>query len=233
MKHWQHWLLASLTVATVVAAERHNSRLAQNDICKIFTPKTGERRVVFSHERHFAALGNKNCKACHDESKGLGSGNPFPSHAAAPATEPHGEKSLGRFCANCHHAPGLTAPLNPKETSPFTALGKPGDKSCSRCHVPADHGADFTRGHGDRAEHGAQRCAECHRGSTAVSPAELAQARAFRDAQTTLSKTPDNAEAFQKTLPNNFCAYCHGINLKAWGHEEEHEGRRPRRSHDD
>ena len=211
------------------------------DIEKRYTPPR-DGRVVFSHERHFAALGAKDCKACHAEQKGLGSGKPFLSFAASPAAEPHGEKSEGRFCANCHKdntkSGAIEGAKPPVSVELFSAVGKAGDASCAHCHTPADHGLDFTGGHGDRAEHGAARCVECHRGATSITPAELAQATHFRAAQATLIQTPDDKAAFEHTLPNNFCAYCHSLDGKPWKGEgsEGERGRgelRERRGDDD
>ena len=181
-------------------------------------------RVIFSHERHFGALGAKNCKACHDEKKGLGKGNQFPSLAANVDAEPHGEKSVGRFCANCHRdnfsasqIPDVKPPAN---VPVFTAFGKTGDAACARCHAPADHRTDFTGSHGGHAEHGARQCVECHRGATAITQTEQAQAQEFQQAQLSLVTNPEDAQAFQHTLPNNFCAYCHSRDRRPWRGEE-------------
>jgi hypothetical protein len=179
------------------------------DIEKVYAP-TGVTRVVFSHERHFAVLGVKDCKSCHAEEKGLGTGKAFATLAADPAAEPHSEKSQGRFCANCHRSdlkssqiPGASPPL---DVAMFTALGKPGDTSCGSCHTPADHGADFTRGHGDRAEGGRGGCVACHRGATGMAQAQLDQARTYQQAQLALIKNPDDKDSFRQTLPDNFCS---------------------------
>lgn len=205
------------------------------DIEKNYTVEK-EARVVFSHERHFAALGVKDCKACHAEEKGLGTGKAFPSLAANVLKEPHAEKSEGRFCATCHKdnfTSGQIAGAKPSASvAIFSALGKTGDPSCSHCHAPADHGMDYTRGHGDRAEHGARRCAECHRGATAITSAELNQAAQFRAAQALLITTPDDKEAFGHTLPSNFCAYCHAADQKPWRGEHRERGEAGERGDD-
>ncbi len=184
------------------------------DILVKFPATNGASRVVFSHERHFGWLGAKECKVCHAEAKGLGSGKPFPSLARTPALEPHGATSRGRFCANCHHdnftarqIEGATPPANPVL---FSTFGHKGDEQCSRCHVPASHGADYAGRHGDSAEHGAKKCAACHRGAGALGQEDKAQSQIYREAQLALVKNAEDKAAFAKVLPNNFCAYCHG-----------------------
>lgn len=189
------------------------------DLERTFTPPDASR-VVFSHERHFAALGAKGttCETCHtalDEQK------TWPSLAPSAALEPHKETSLGRFCATCHDGKTRISEIEgahpPVDAVVFTAFGQPGAKSCNRCHAPKDHGEDFTSRHGEWAEHGGGRaCADCHRGATAIAPAEIAQARTFQQAQLRLLANPEDDAAFNATLPNNFCAYCHGTDLKAW-----------------
>lgn len=182
------------------------------DLLVKFPPTNGLTRVEFSHERHFGALGVKNCKVCHHD---LGTGLPLRSWAASPDLEPHGARSRGRFCATCHHANftanqiiGVQPPGN---ITLFTALGHRGDPTCNRCHAPADHGADYTGSHGDRAEHGAaNQCSTCHRNAGAITAADRAQKGAYRTAQLTLHKNPADTAAFQKVLPNSFCTYCHG-----------------------
>jgi hypothetical protein len=173
-------------------------------------------RVTFSHERHFGALAGKNCAVCHAEALGLGQTVARKSFALRLTDEPHGEKSLGRFCENCHRDS-----LPPAKTPAFSAFGQKGANTCAHCHAPDDHGEDFTRRHGDRAEHGAGKCAKCHRGATSISAAELDQARRYRDAQETLRENPDDKTAFAAVLPNNFCAYCHATDRKAWRREHD------------
>ncbi|WP_105318438.1 cytochrome c3 family protein [Thermus tenuipuniceus] len=189
------------------------------DLVKVFQPKEASR-VVFSHERHFAALGAKGstCETCHnalDESK------TWRSMAPTPALEPHGATSLGRFCATCHD--GKTRPSklaggqSPLKDPIFTAFGRKGDASCAQCHAPKDHGQNFTQGHGDRAEHsGAKECAACHRGALSISAKEVAQTQAFQKAQLALIRNPEDKKAFNVILPANFCACCHGLDGKAW-----------------
>jgi hypothetical protein len=189
------------------------------DILKEYTPQ-GASRVVFSHERHFAALGVKGsaCQTCHAT---LDIQKTWRSLAPEPRLEPHKATSLGRFCATCHDGktrirdiPGARSPLQEKV---FSALGRSGDPGCSQCHAPRDHGLDFTSRHGEVAEHGGgARCATCHRGAGGITPKELAQALDFRQAQLALIRNPEDAKAFNVVLPNNFCAYCHALDLKAW-----------------
>lgn len=189
------------------------------DLTKTFEPADASR-VTFSHERHFAALGAKatTCETCHrtlDEQK------TWESLTRDPTLEPHGETSLGRFCASCHDGKTEIAAIEganpPKSDVVFTAFGRTGDPSCNRCHAPKDHGQDFTDRHGDIVERSGRRsCADCHRGALGIAPAEIDQARAFYHAQMRLLQNPEDEAAFNVTLPNNFCAYCHGTDLKAW-----------------
>jgi hypothetical protein len=198
------------------------------DIIKTWPATNGTTRVNFSHERHFGALGNKDCKVCHAAEKGLGLSKPFPSLAKTPEMEPHSDISEGRFCANCHRSDLKTSELPGAKPSVdvamFTALGVKGDRSCNSCHVPADHGIDFTRGHGERA--GArQQCVACHRGATSASQPDLAQARSYQQAQIKLISNPEDKNAFQQTLPDIFCAYCHSLDQRPWRGEGGGMGR--------
>lgn len=189
------------------------------DLVRTFQPQ-GMGRVVFSHERHFGFLGAKgtSCETCHAS---LDKGKAWPSTAPNPSLEPHGPTSLGRFCATCHDGKRLVQQI-PGSRSPirgpvFTALGKKGAASCNLCHTPRDHGQDFTQGHGEVAERlGGQACASCHRGADQIGAAALALARAFQEAQLALIRNPDDSQAFNQILPANFCAYCHGLDGKAW-----------------
>ncbi len=189
------------------------------DIEKHWAPK-GATRVTFSHERHFASLGSKNCLSCHADERGLGSGKDFQSRAPDVSLEPHAAKSLGRFCSQCHNAQtkpasfeGGTPTVNP---TIFTSFGKSGDGSCSRCHVPASHGADFVPNHPTLIASGTERCASCHRGAQEISPQDLGQALQYVRAQQTLLENPEDLVAFQKTLPNHFCTYCHTTQESFW-----------------
>ena len=206
---------SSLTPGQYVGHREWRSPL---DIIVKYPATNGVNRVAFSHERHFASLGSKNCKACHLEAKGLGAGKPFPSLAKTPALEPHAVLSRGRFCANCHRdnftAKQVEGANPPVSAALFTAFGHKGDEQCSRCHVPTSHGADYAGRHGDAAEHGAKKCAACHRGAGAMTKADQAQAQAYREAQLALVKNAEDTVSFAKLLPNNFCAYCHGASSR-------------------
>jgi hypothetical protein len=209
-------LLLCVIAATWVAAEEHRRRKEDKhwkpaqDLEVKFPTTNGVARVVFSHERHFGALGAKNCAACHADNLGLGAGA-FESHAGPGVTEPHAAKSHGRACGHCHNGVAAAGKL-----AVFTAFGRQGDAACERCHVPATHGADYTKRHGDAAEHGAQKCEACHRGSVKLGPTELQQAQAYREAQQLLAAKPDDAAAAKATLPNNFCVYCHAVDQRPW-----------------
>ncbi|GAB5602515.1 hypothetical protein FJNA_10400 [Thermus sp. FJN-A] len=189
------------------------------DLVRAFAPRDAGR-VVFSHERHFAALGAKGatCQTCHEV---LDENRTWRSLAPSKALEPHGPRSLGRFCATCHdgrtRASAIPASRPPVDVPVFSALGRPGDPTCAQCHAPRDHGRDFTPFHGEVAERGSRRCALCHRGAQSVTPQELAQVRAFQAAQLALIRNPEDEGAFNRVLPNNFCAYCHGLDGKVWG----------------
>lgn len=203
----------------------HYQALAQwrppQDIEKLFT-STKARRVVFSHERHFAALGLKTCETCHADAKGLGQKIERPSLATATSLEPHSPTSLGRFCASCHDGKTSSAQIEAAKPAVsvkvFSAMGSQGG-SCDRCHAPASHGSDFTAIHGEFAEDGGN-CTACHRGGAVISQKQLGQALAFVSAQLTLVKDSENQAAFQKTLPNNFCAYCHSTDRELWQNKE-------------
>ncbi|WP_038056680.1 cytochrome c3 family protein [Thermus amyloliquefaciens] len=193
------------------------------DLVRVYTPREASR-VVFSHERHFAALGAKGstCETCHTA---LDKNKTWKSLAPSPALEAHSPTSLGRFCATCHD--GRTRPASleggrsPLKDPIFTAFGRRGDAFCSQCHAPKDHGLDFTQGHGDKVEHGgARECAACHRGVYAFPSQEAQQVRAFQKAQLDLIRNPEDEKAFNVVLPANFCAYCHGLDGKAWNRKD-------------
>ncbi len=179
-------------------------------------------RVEFSHERHFAALDKKTCNVCHEEATGLGSGNNYPSLAPSGKLESHNAKSSGRFCARCHDGKKTMAEVaegNPVDGKAviFTAHGNSRDKSCSRCHAPANHGVDYTSRHGEVAENsGSSQCIECHRGSDARTSRDATQAARYREAQLALIQNPENKQAVETVLSNNFCVYCHNSDQKAW-----------------
>lgn len=178
---------------------------------------TGARRVVFSHERHFSAMGVKKCETCHAEEKGLGKNTEWASLAPGEL-EPHKSQSLGRFCATCHDGKTTAASL-PEARPPvalkvFSAMGK-SSPACDRCHAPPSHGSDFTPVHGEFAEDGGG-CTTCHRGGAPISSRDLGQAAAYIEAQLKLVKNSEDTAAFQKTLPNNFCTYCHAADRELW-----------------
>lgn len=189
------------------------------DIEKHWTPR-GANRVTFSHERHFAALGGKNCLSCHADEKGLGSGKDFESRAPDVTLEPHAAKSIGRFCSSCHN--DQTKPASFEGANPgvnatiFTTFGKSGDGACSRCHVPDSHGADFVPNHPLIVSSGKERCSSCHRGAQGIRVQDLSQALEYVHAQQSLLENPEDLAAFQKTLPNHFCTYCHTTQENFW-----------------
>jgi nitrate/TMAO reductase-like tetraheme cytochrome c subunit len=184
-----------------------------SDIEKRWFSEAG--RVNFSHERHFGALGGKNCVTCHADEKGLGKGEEFVSLAPSADLESHATRSTGRFCESCHNGSAKAAQQmeggQPKlNVTIFTAFGRTGNASCSGCHVPASHGADFAPLHASIVgSSGVNTCTTCHRGGFEISLDALGQAKTFVHAQQQLSKDPQNQGAFSKTLPNQFCAYCH------------------------
>jgi Cytochrome c7 and related cytochrome c len=183
-----------------------------NDIEKRYTTTAG--RVNFSHERHFGALGGKNCIACHADEKGLAKGEPIESKAPTVALEPHGATSTGRFCSGCHNASTKASEAaggQPKlNVTIFTSFGQKDSASCNRCHTPASHGADFTANHPDLVSAaGIGSCTTCHRGGKDISLQALGQAKTFVHAQQNLARNPQDTSAFAATLPNQFCSYCH------------------------
>ena len=183
-----------------------------NDIEKRYTAAAG--RVNFSHERHFGALGGKNCIACHADEKGLAKGEPIESKAPSIDLEPHGATSTGRFCSGCHNANTKAADAaggQPKlNITIFTAFGKKDSASCNMCHAPASHGADFTANHPDLVSAaGVESCATCHRGGKEITLQALGQAKTFVHAQQKLAHNPQDESAFAARLPNQFCSYCH------------------------
>ncbi len=190
-----------------------------SDIEKRWFPKNAGR-VSFSHERHFGMIGSKNCLTCHADEKGMGSTDARPSLAAVPQLEPHGEHSLGRFCASCHNGVQQAASIEgakpTQNVTIFSATGKTGDASCSHCHVPASHGSDFVPSHKVFASSNVQQCSACHRGNQEISRKLFGQAKEFVAAQQQLLKNPDDTAAFSHTLPNQFCTYCHITQNDFW-----------------
>jgi mono/diheme cytochrome c family protein len=183
-----------------------------NDIEKRYNTSAG--RVNFSHERHFGALGGKNCIACHADEKGLAKNEPIQSKAPSADLEPHAVTSTGRFCSGCHNANTKAADAaggQPKlNVTIFSSFGKTDNASCNMCHVPASHGADFTANHPDLVgATGVNSCNTCHRGGKEISLQALGQAKTFVHAQQKLAHNPQDESAFAARLPNQFCSYCH------------------------
>jgi c(7)-type cytochrome triheme protein len=180
------------------------------DIEATFTPEDASR-VTFSHERHFAALGAKECTVCHEQ---LDKGKTWDSLAADVSLEPHQASSTGRFCSSCHDGQTKISEIKnvkpPVDVNIFSAFGQSKDQNCNQCHTPSDHGTDFTLRHAEMAEEGgSQSCVTCHRGAESISRNDASQARAFIKAQLALIKNSDDQAAFKTTLPNSFCLYCH------------------------
>ena len=191
------------------------------DIIQTYMPKN-EGRAEFSHERHFAAVKEKNCKSCHEGDEGIGTLT-YKSQAPNQAVEPHLEKSVGRFCSECHDG---QKKIEARKEPVFTAFGRSGDENCMRCHAPKDHGTDYTQNHGEYVEdYGVRQCRECHRGAAGSSSSEELQAVNFRRAQLKLIENPEDESSFRATLPDNFCRYCHYGDNKAWreGGKKKHD----------
>lgn len=174
-------------------------------------------RVVFSHLRHFNALGEKQCKTCHSPEMGLLTSPSYASRVADPALEPHGPQSLGRYCATCHNGTtrlSQVGALGERRDGPiFTAAKTVDPRTCHRCHAPGDHGGDFTRAHGEIVEHrGAQACLTCH--AQDWGPSDRQRHADLLAAETTLKANPDDQKAALAVGPNNFCVYCHRTDSK-------------------
>ena len=169
-------------------------------------------RSQFSHLRHFNALGVKQCKTCHSPEMGLLTTPSYASRTSDPSLEPHGPKSLGRYCGTCHNGMtrvGQVGTLGGRRDAAIFATAKSGDpRSCQRCHVPPDHGRDFASAHGDIAERrGIASCLACH--AQAWGPTDRQLQRALLAAEQTLKANPDDPKAALVVGPNNFCVYCH------------------------
>jgi Cytochrome c7 and related cytochrome c len=169
-------------------------------------------RSEFSHLRHFNALGDKQCKTCHSPEMGLLTSPSYASRAADPAWEPHGPKSLGRYCATCHNGTTRLSQVGTpggRPNAPIFTAAKTGDpKSCQRCHAPADHGADFTPAHGDIVEKTGERaCLACHSQDWGARDRRLHSE--LLAAEKVLGVNPDDPKAALAVGPNNFCVYCH------------------------
>jgi nitrate/TMAO reductase-like tetraheme cytochrome c subunit len=169
-------------------------------------------RSAFSHLRHFNALGEKQCKTCHSPEMGLITSPSYASRVSDPALEPHGPKSLGRFCGSCHNGTtrlSQVGALRGRPDAPVFPTAKTGDPaSCQRCHAPRDHGADFTAAHGHITERrGPRSCFACH--AHAWGPADRQLQAELLAAERTLKANPDDPKAALAVGPNNFCVYCH------------------------
>jgi hypothetical protein len=168
-------------------------------------------RVEFSHLRHFNALGEKRCPACHSPEMGLRAGG-SDVRVVRGSTEPHRPASRAQFCASCHDGKTRLAAVGQRggrpELTVFTTDKTSDPRSCQRCHAPDDHHRDFTPAHGDVAEHGRQReCAACHRQDW--TPDDRRQHAALLAAERTLAADPDDPKAALVVGPNNFCVSCH------------------------
>ena len=174
--------------------------------------KENPGRTEFSHVRHFNALGQKECKTCHSDEMGLGISSTYASRVADPALEAHAQSSLGRFCTACHNGTTLLAEvgtLRQRMDVPIFTAAKTGDsRSCERCHIPADHGSDFTPKHGGLVERsGVRACGPCH--ATDWTARDQQQHANLQAAEKALKINADDARAAGAVGPNNFCVYCH------------------------
>ena len=174
-------------------------------------------RVEFSHLRHFDALGEKRCTTCHSSEMGLAMNPTHASRAADPTLEPHGPRSAGRFCTNCHNGTTSISQVSATRREPgpgiFTSLKTRDPEACRRCHAPADHGRDFTSVHGETAERaGSRPCLTCH--VQDWSARDRQRHAGFLAAEQTLKANPDDPTAALAVGPNNFCVYCHRRDTK-------------------
>jgi hypothetical protein len=131
--------------------------------------------------------------------------------------DPHAPASRGRFCTSCHDGAtriaqvGTLAGRTDAAIFPATRTGDPA--SCARCHVPTDHGRDFTPVHGELAEHGeGTACSACHRRDWA--PGDQQRQATLLEAERILQKNPDDPGAALAVGPNNFCVSCHRTDAK-------------------
>ncbi len=174
-------------------------------------------RSEFSHLRHFNALGEKRCETCHSPEMGLLTSASYASRVADARLEPHGSKSLGRYCGTCHNGTtrlSQVGTLGGRRDASIFAAAKTGDAtSCQRCHAPRDHGTDFTAAHGDIAEKaGPQPCLACH--AQAWGRTDRQRHAELLAAERILKANPDDPKAALAVGPNNFCVYCHRTDAK-------------------
>lgn len=213
--------LAALVAAGAASASGRGARPAPppDDVVVRF-PVAGTAspgRVEFSHVRHFGALGEKACTTCHSPEMGLLRSPDYASRAADPATEAHAPASLGRYCATCHNGTtrlSQVGRLTGRPDSPIFTTARTGLlRDCERCHAPRDHGADFTRRHGDVAERtGGRACLACH--TQDWRPRDRQAQADLLAAERALAANPDDAAAALVVGPNNVCVYCHRADRK-------------------
>ncbi len=209
---------AVLAAAGAAASARPGPRPPDDVVVRFPAGGAGNPgRVEFSHVRHFGALAEKRCAACHSPEMGLLTSPSYASRTADPALDPHGPKSLGRYCATCHDGStrlSQTGALAGRaDTAVFTAARTGDAGSCLRCHAPRDHGADFTARHGDVAERsGGQACLGCH--AQDWRPRDRQAQAALLAAERTLAAKPDDPAAALVVGPNNTCVYCHRTDRK-------------------
>ncbi|MGE3540347.1 MAG: cytochrome c3 family protein [Candidatus Tectimicrobiota bacterium] len=192
-------------------------RLPLDDRVSQFTGQTQPGRVGFSHLRHFHALGEGQCSACH-ASEGQLASRPALTPTVDPTQEAHADASLGRFCTRCHNGLTRLTQVGVLGHRPdrviFTAFRTATSMSCQRCHVPKDHGDDFTLQHGSLAkQRGSASCLPCH--SQDWQPEDRQRLSAFLAAEQPVLTPPEDTRPSLVVGPNNFCVYCHRADT-AW-----------------
>ena len=192
-------------------------RLPLDDRVSQFTALGQPGRVGFSHLRHFNALGEARCKACHAEEGQLAS-RPVLDPTVDPRNEPHTPTSLGRFCARCHDGSSRLSQVGVlhyrSDMAIFTAFTTATPMSCRRCHVPREHGEDFTLRHGSLVQQGGNTaCLTCHRQDWG--PEDRQALKAFLAAEQPILTPPEGEPSSFVVGPNNFCLYCHRTDT-AW-----------------
>lgn len=170
-------------------------------------------RVGFSHLRHFNALGEGQCTTCHT-TEGELVWRRAEDLAGAPGSEAHSSTSLGRFCQTCHDGVTRLSQVGVRRYRPervvFTAMKTALATSCLRCHVPQEHGDDFTLGHGEVAKRGGKAaCQTCH--SQDWTPEDRQAQADFLATEPAWLAFPEATGPALVAGPNNFCVYCHRI----------------------